>query len=120
MWKDRNLPYVKFRTQLAVVAGWVILCLVGIILICPCEMEQEHQRESLLIYDHIRLFNERVGPMTPTYAFVGSFKTKLYHRFTSACALEIGKFDLDGFETQDQAEKCEYEPCPVCFDQVAD
>ena len=98
---------------LYVICAVFILCLVSMVWDYN-EKAYDAKMESQLIWDYIRIYEEGHDPDAIIYPYVGSTKTKVFHKFESKCAKEIRSTHLTGFNSKDDAVKAGYSRCSAC------
>lgn len=100
---------------LVAVAILISLILLGIYWQDRNETARDNELNSMVIYDMLRVWRETHDKGGVMYPYVASKKTKVFHLFTSDCAMEIRSTNLLGFDSKEQAIEAGYKPCPDCI-----
>jgi len=81
------------------------------------DSRNEQKMMNALAFDELQLFLKTRNPCFlahPAYPYVGSAKTKIFHRFGSACTWDISSFHLMALKNRYGADQAGYRPCRSC------
>ena len=106
----------RYKGDFLVAAAFLItLALFGMYMQDRNETARDEELNSAMLHKAVRVWHETHDKGAVSYPYVACRKTKIFHLFTSDCAMKIRSTNLLGFDSKNEAIKSGYKPCPDCI-----